>query len=73
MSVALFHDIGVGLFVASGATAAGAIANSLIPQWPRIVRLALGEIELPLQVSDGISHPSTNGSRHQRIQKQGHS
>ncbi|MEG3166640.1 hypothetical protein U1737_00345 [Sphingomonas sp. LB3N6] len=71
MSVALFHDIGVGLFVASGATAVGAIANSLIPQWPRIARLALGEIERPLQVSNGISHLSTNGSRHQRIQKQG--
>lgn len=73
MSVALFHDIGVGLFVASGATATGAIANSLIPQWPRIVRLAFGKSELPLQVSDGIPHLSMNGSRHQRIQKQGHS
>lgn len=73
MSLALFHEIGVGLFVASGAIAVGAIANSLVPQWPRIVRLALGEIELPLKVSDGLSHLSTNGSRHRHVQKQGHS
>lgn len=69
----LLHGIGIGLLITAAATAVGVIATSLIPQWPRIVRLALGEIELPPRMSVRISHLATDGGRRRRLQTQDHS
>jgi len=74
MSVAqLVHGIGVVLLVAACATANGVMVASLIPQWSRIVRLALGEIEPEAGMSDRISHHAKDGGRGQHLQTEGHS
>jgi len=45
----MVHDILVGLaltvFGSAGATAIGVIATTIAPQWSRICRLALGNVE----------------------------
>lgn len=41
----ILHGIGIGLFLSGGATALGVIAATVAPQWQRICRLALGNVE----------------------------
>ncbi|RXD02534.1 hypothetical protein EQZ23_18100 [Sphingomonas sp. UV9] len=57
----LLHGVGIGLLTGAAATAIGVIATSLIPQWPRIVRLALGEVEPAHRVWDVIPHLASDG------------
>ena len=45
MAQHIIHGIGIGLFLSGGATALGVIAASIAPQWQRICRLALGNVE----------------------------
>jgi hypothetical protein len=45
MAQHLLHGFGIGLFTGGGAAALGVIAGSLAPQWQRICRLALGNVE----------------------------
>ena len=68
MIVPLIHGAGIGLLVGGGATALGVITASLIPQWPRIVRLALGHVEPAQRVSDVIPHRATDGGPRQPSQ-----
>jgi hypothetical protein len=64
----LIHGAGIGLLVGGGATALGVITASLIPQWPRIVRLALSHVEPAQRVSDAIPHLATDGGSRQPSQ-----
>ncbi len=64
----LIHGAGIGLLVGGGATALSVIAASLIPQWPRIVRLALGNVEPVQRVSHAIPHRTTDGGPRQPSQ-----
>ncbi len=41
----ILHGFGIGLLAGGGAAALGVIAGSLAPQWQRICRLALGNVE----------------------------
>ncbi len=45
MAQQILHGFGVGLLMGGGATALGVIVGSVAPQWQRICRLALGNVE----------------------------
>ncbi len=45
MTQHIIHGVGIGLFLSGGATALGVIAATVAPQWRRICRLALGNVE----------------------------
>ncbi len=45
MAQHMLHGFGIGLLAGGGAAALGVIAGSLAPQWQRICRLALGNVE----------------------------
>lgn len=45
MAQHIIQGIGIGLFLSGGATALGVIAATVAPQWQRICRLALGNVE----------------------------
>jgi hypothetical protein len=41
----ILHGVSVGLIISAGATSIGVIAATNAPQWHRIYRLALGNVE----------------------------
>ena len=45
MTQHIIHGFGIGLLMGGGAAALGVIVGSLAPQWQRICRLALGNVE----------------------------
>lgn len=45
MAQHILHGFGIGLLMGGGAAALGVIVGSLAPQWQRICRLALGNVE----------------------------
>ena len=45
MAQHILHGFGIGLLMGGGAAALGVIAGSVAPQWHRICRLALGNVE----------------------------
>jgi hypothetical protein len=45
MAQHILHGFGIGLLAGGGAAALGVIAGSVAPQWQRIFRLALGNVE----------------------------
>lgn len=45
MAQHILHGFGIGLLMGGGAAALGVIAGSVAPQWQRICRLALGNVE----------------------------
>ena len=51
MAQHILHGFGVGLLMGGGAAALGVIVGSVAPQWQRICRLALGNVE------PTINHP----------------
>ena len=60
MAQHIIHGAGVGLFLSGGATAIGVIAATVAPQWQRICRLALGEVEpsiTPLLAKSFLQEP----------------
>ncbi len=48
MAQHILHGFGIGLLMGGGAAALGVIVGSLAPQWQRICRLALGNVELAI-------------------------
>ena len=45
MAQHILHGFGIGLVMGGGAAALGVIVGSDAPQWQRICRLALGNVE----------------------------
>lgn len=45
MAQHILHGFGIGLLMGGGAAALGVIVGSVAPQWQRICRLALGNVE----------------------------
>jgi len=45
MAQHILHGFGIGLLAGGGAAALGVIVGSVAPQWQRICRLALGNVE----------------------------
>lgn len=45
MAQDMLHGFGIGLLAGGGAAALGVIVGSVAPQWQRICRLALGNVE----------------------------
>lgn len=45
MAQHILHGFGIGLIMGGGAAALGVIVGSVAPQWQRICRLALGNVE----------------------------
>ncbi|MEG8045204.1 hypothetical protein QP175_02620 [Sphingomonas aerolata] len=45
MAQHILHGFGIGLLMSGGAAALGVIVGSVAPQWQRICRLALGNVE----------------------------
>ncbi len=48
MAQHIIHGFGIGLLAGGGAAALGVIIGSVAPQWQRICRLALGNVELAI-------------------------
>ncbi|WP_156363522.1 hypothetical protein [Sphingomonas sp. Leaf30] len=51
MAQHILHGFGIGLLAGGGAAALGVIAGSVAPQWQRICRLALGNVEPAITAS----------------------
>ena len=45
MAQHIVHGFGIGLFISAGSVSVGVIVASIAPQWQRICRLALGDVE----------------------------
>lgn len=45
MAQHIIHGIGIGLFISAGPVSIGVITATMAPQWDRICRLALGNVE----------------------------
>jgi len=45
MAQHILHGFGIGLLMGGAAAALGVIVGSVAPQWQRICRLALGNVE----------------------------
>jgi hypothetical protein len=45
MAQHILHGVGIGLFISAAGVSIGVIAASVVPQWSRICRLALGHVE----------------------------
>ncbi len=56
MAQHVLHGFGIGLLMGGGAAALGVIVGSVAPQWQRICRLALGNVEpaIKLAVEEAI-------------------
>ncbi|MEG8027101.1 hypothetical protein [Sphingomonas aerolata] len=48
MAQHILHGFGIGLLMGGAAAAFGIIVGSVAPQWQRICRLALGNVELAI-------------------------
>jgi len=51
MAQHIIHGFGIGLIMGGGAAALGVIVGSVAPQWQRICRLALGNVEPAVEES----------------------